>query len=205
MRYGQNPIKAVESIDPPAPVTVVIISYIPFLSGYYEKSLDVLKYCLASLREQEEGDFDLLIFDNASCQEVRDFLQTEQEEGRIQLLLRSERNLGKAGAWNIALAAAPGDYIIYADSDVRFYPGWLRAHLDVLEAHPQVGMLTGMPLLSPQKYSQSTLAWARSEKNASIQDGELIPWEDFWRHARVLGDTEQKARDFYQSNPASRG
>ncbi len=204
MRYGQNPIKSVEQIAPPAPVTVVVISYIPFLAGYYEEALDVFKLCLSSMRASDEGAFDLLVFDNASCTEVRDYLLAEQAANRIQYLTLSERNLGKAGAWNIALAAAPGETIIYADSDVRFSPGWLQGHLDLFDRFPKVGMVTGMPILTPSKYSTATLDWAKQEKSAQTEEGALIPWEDFWRHARTLGDNEAEAREFYDANPAVR-
>lgn len=204
MRYGQNPIKSVDSIAAPAPVTVVIITYIPFLAGYYEESLDVLKLCLGSLRDGDESNFDLLVFDNGSCAEVRDFLLDEQAAERIQLLMLSERNLGKAGAWNVALSAAPGETVVYADSDVRFCPGWLKAQLELLDHFPNVGMLTAMPILTPQKYSSATLDWAKEDKEAGSEEGSLIPWEDFWRHARTLGDSEAEARDFYEANPATR-
>lgn len=202
MRIGQNPIKSIENIESPASVTVVVISYIPFLAGYYEESLEILKRCLCSIQAGDEGDFDLLVFDNGSCEEVGQYLHEEQAAGRIQYLMQSSRNLGKAGAWNIALAAAPGEFIIYADSDVLFLPGWLKGHLDVLEAFPQAGMVTGMPLLSPQKYSTATKAWARKNKFVKIEEGQLITWEDFWRHARSLGDEEAGARKFYDANPA---
>ena len=202
MRIGQNPIKSMENIEAPARVTVVVISYIPFLSGYYEQSLEILKRCIGSILSGEEGDFDLLIFDNGSCREVRQYLGEEQAAGHLQYLMQSSRNLGKAGAWNIALAAAPGEIIIYADSDVLFLPGWLKGHLAVLDAFPQVGMVTGMPLLSPQKYSVATKAWAQKERSVKINEGQLIAWEDFWRHARSLGDDEQSARKFYDANPA---
>jgi hypothetical protein len=92
MRVGQNPIKTVESVAPPAPVTVVVISYIPYLRGYYQHSLDVLKLCLTSLHANTDGEFDLMVFDNGSCAEVREFLLAEQASKRIQYLTLSERN-----------------------------------------------------------------------------------------------------------------
>lgn len=204
MRVGQNPIKSVESIAPPAPVTVVIISYIPFLAGYYAQSLEVLKRCLGSLAAHTEGEYDLMLFDNGSCAEVREYLLAEQAAGRIQYLTLSERNLGKAGAWNIALAAAPGGTVVYADSDVLFLPGWLPAHLAALKAFPEAGMITGMPLLTPQQYSTATIKWAEKTRGVKMERGALIAWEDFWQHARSLGDDEATARDFYESNEAIR-
>lgn len=204
MRVGQNPVKSIEQVAPPAPVTVVIISYIPFLAGYYAQSLGVLKLCLQSLRDHTEGDYELMVLDNGSCPEVRAHLQERQAAGQIQYLLLSDRNLGKSAAWNMALVAAPGEFVAYADSDVYFYPGWLPTLLEALGAFPKAGMVTGMPILTPEKYSTATVDWAKKTRGVNVERGELLPWEDFWRHARSLGDTEADARRFYAKNPAVR-
>lgn len=204
MRVGQNPVKALERIAPPAPVTVVVISYIPFLSGYYAHSLDLLKMCIGSLRETTKGEADLMIFDNGSCVEVSDYLLGQQATGAIQYLTLSERNLGKPAAWNFAFAAAPGEFVAYADSDVYFYTGWLQASLDALKAFPQAGMVTAMPILTPEKYSTATVKWAKKQRGVKVERGQLLRWEDFWRHARSLGDAEDAARSFYAENPAIR-
>lgn len=204
MRVGQNPIKSVEKIDPPAPVTVVVISSIPFLSGYYAESLEVLKLCLESLHAHTVGKYDLLVFDNGSCFEVREYLLEEQSAKRIDFLLLSERNIGKPGAWNAAFAAAPGDFVAYADSDVYFYPDWLAASIETLKAFPKAGVVTAMPMLIPEKNSTATISWAKLQSGVKVERGQLLPWEDFWRHARSLGDSEQQARRFYVENRAIR-
>ena len=72
------------------------------MSGYYEQALDVLKVCLGSIYEHTEYEYDLFIFDNASCSEVRSFLTKEHNAGRIRYLTLSEENLGKAAAWKEA-------------------------------------------------------------------------------------------------------
>lgn len=202
MRVGQNPIKAIEKIAPAARVTVVVISYIPFLGGYYAESLDIFKLCLQSLHANTEGEYDLMVFDNGSCAEVRDYLLAEHAESRIQYLTLSERNLGKPAAWNSALLAAPGKFVAYSDSDVYFYPGWLQASLAALNEFPQAGMVTAMPILVPEKYSTATLKWAKKQAGVKTERGQLLSWADFWRHARSLGDEEQQARSFYDENEA---
>jgi glycosyltransferase involved in cell wall biosynthesis len=202
MRVGQNPAKFVDDVPRPAQVTAAVISYIPFMEGYYAQGLDVLKLCLNSLREHADMAFDLMVFDNASCAEVRKFLVAEQEAGRIQYLLLSEQNVGKGGAWNTIFGAAPGEYIAYADSDVYFYPGWLSPQIKVLETFPQAGMVTGMPILTPIQYSAATVAWAENQEDMEVKRGALISWEDFWFHASSLGSDEERARAFYAENEA---
>ncbi|GAB4499831.1 MAG: hypothetical protein OHK0052_15400 [Anaerolineales bacterium] len=204
MRLGQNPAKFVQSVAQPAPVTVALITYIPFVGGYYADALRVLQVCLESIRANTEPPFDLLVFDNASCPEVRAYLSAQRDAGAIQYLILSDQNIGKGGAWNFIFGAAPGEYLAYADSDVYFYPGWLPALRRVLQTFPDVGMVTGMPLLNPEEYATSTLNWAQAHPQAVIERGNLLAWEDYWQHAGSLGNDEAKARAFYQSHQSTR-
>ncbi|HEX9028114.1 MAG TPA: glycosyltransferase family A protein [Anaerolineales bacterium] len=199
MRIGQNPAKFVDHVVQPQKITVAVVSYIPFLGGYYAESLDVLQTCLQSIWEHTDLPYDLLVFDNASCPEVRRYLQEAQQQGRIQYLVLSEQNIGKGGAWNFIFGAAPGEIIAYADSDIYFYPGWLPALVQVLETFPEAGMVTGVPLWSPEEFSTATLEWAGRHPEAALERGAFLPWEDYWRHSRSLGTEEAKARAHFGS------
>lgn len=199
MRIGQNPAKAVNQVVQPERVTVAIVTYIPFIGGYYAESLDVLKACLGSLWENTGMPFDLLVFDNASCPEVRAYLLEAEQQGRIQYLTLSNRNVGKGGAWNFIFGAAPGEYLAYADSDIYFFPGWLSAQLKVLETFENAGMVTGLPLWSPDEFSTATVRWAQEEPEARLERGRFLPWEDYWRHARSLGRDEAEARAHFET------
>jgi glycosyltransferase involved in cell wall biosynthesis len=195
MRKGQNPAKFVKDVAHPERITVALLNYIPFLSGFYAETLDVLKVCLSSLRQDAGLPFDLMVFDNGSCPEVQDFLVGEKEEGRIQYLILSERNLGKGGAWNVILAGAPGEIIAYTDSDVLFSPNWLKRSVELLESFPNVGMVTARPFRTPPEFYEATLGWAR--ENADLEDGQLIPWETFLEFNLSLGQTEEENRRIY--------
>lgn len=195
MRKGQNPAKFVNQVARPERISVALLNYIPFLSGFYAEALEVLKVSLESLRNNPGLPFDLLVFDNGSCPQVRDFLLVEKEAGRIQYLLLSEKNLGKGGAWNIMLAGAPGEIIAYTDSDVLFYPGWLARSVELLEAFPNAGMVTARPFRTNPDFHSSTRDWA--QKNAVIETGSFIPWETFWEFNRSLGQDEAENRRIY--------
>ncbi len=198
MRIGQNPVKiARPPVPQPQEVTVVVVSFIPYLSGYFERSLEVLQISLESLWANTRTPFDLLVFDNASCPEVRAYLLKEHEAGRIQYLVLSEKNVGIPGARNFAFAAAPGKYIAYADYDIYFYPGWLEAHLEVLRTFPKVGMVTGTPIRPPVEISSSTLAWAEANPEVKISRGVLQSWDDYRAHVLSLGFSEEKAQRTY--------
>ncbi len=195
MRKGQNPAKFVNQVAKPQRVTVALLNYIPFLSGFYAEALDVLKVSLKSMRSDPGLGFDLMVFDNGSCPEARDFLVSEKDAGRIQYLLLSEKNLGKGGAWNIMLTGAPGEIISYTDSDVLFYPQWLGRSVDLLETFPNVGMVTGRPFRTNPDFHTSTRAWAQA--NATLEEGQFIPWETFWEFNRSLGQNEAENRKVY--------
>src|SRR5512140_3052752 len=160
MRKGQNPAKFVKDVARPQRITVALLNYIPFLSGFYAETLDVLKACMRSLAADAGQPFDLMVFDNGSCAEVRDFLVSEKEDGRIQYLILSEKNIGKGGAWNIILPGAPGEIISYTDSDVLFSPNWLVRSVEILETFPKVGMVTARPFRTPPEFIPSTITWA---------------------------------------------
>jgi glycosyltransferase involved in cell wall biosynthesis len=200
MRVGQNPAKAIEEVEQPAEVTVAVVVYIPFLSGYYSESLDVLKLCLQSIWNNTLVEYDLMVFDNASCSEVREYLLSAHQRGRIQYLTLSDKNIGKAGAWNHIFGSAPGKYIAYADSDVYHFHGWLAPQLDTLKIFPKAGMVTGLPMLTPAVFSTATISWAEKNPDVEMERGRFLAWKDFWRHAQSLGGDEEKARSFYEEN-----
>jgi len=195
MRKGQNPAKFVKAVARPERITVALLNYIPFLSGFYAETLDVLKMCMESMRKDAGLPFDLMVFDNGSCPEVRDFLVKEKDEGRIQYLILAEKNMGKGGAWNVMLAGAPGEVIAYTDSDVLFSPKWLSRSVEILETFPNVGMVTARPFRTPPEFIESTLKWARD--NARLEEGQFIPWETFLEFNLSLGQTEEENRKVY--------
>lgn len=195
MRRGQNPAKFVNTVSRPERITAAVLSYIPFVSGYYAESPDVLRACLMSMQTQAGLPFDTLVFDNGSCQEVRDYLLEEHEAGRIQYLVLSEKNVGKGGAWNMILGGAPGEILAYCDSDVLFKPNWLRRSVELLEAFPDVGMVTARPFRTPPDLYSATLTWAR--KQGTLTNGDFIPWETFLEFNLSLGQTEEENRRVY--------
>ena len=61
MRTGQNPSKTGIPAYEPKQLGVALLVYIPFLKGYFQHSLDILKYQIASLYEHTKQQFDLVI------------------------------------------------------------------------------------------------------------------------------------------------
>ncbi|MFH2104580.1 MAG: glycosyltransferase [Chloroflexota bacterium] len=198
MRIGQNPAKSVETVPQPADITVTVVNCLPFLSGFYAQSLEVLKACLYSLRQNTDQPFDLMVFDNHSCQEVRQFLVQAQEQGVIQYLILSDKNIGKIGAWNYMFGAAQGRMVAFCDSDIYFRPGWLEASLELFQTFPNVGMVTSRPLRTPMEFSSATLKWGEQQPPGVLTKGTFLDWDTYIEHTNSIGMPIEKSRDEYE-------
>ncbi|MFZ5880355.1 MAG: glycosyltransferase family A protein, partial [Chloroflexota bacterium] len=92
-------------------------------------------------------------------------------------------------------AGAPGEIIAYTDADVLFSPQWLSRSVEILETFPNVGMVTARPFRTPPEFYESTLQWARD--NATLEEGQFIPWETFLEFNLSLGQTEEENKKVY--------
>jgi hypothetical protein len=111
-------------------------------------------------------------------------LRQLQEAGQIDYLMLSQRNIGKIGALRLLFEAAPGEVIAYNDDDILFYPGWLEACLQILDAFPKAGMVSAVPVrnasrhacLSLERFAQSDTPGLSAALERRIPD----EWETDW-------------------------
>lgn len=199
MRKGQNPAKFIKQVAKPENVTVAVLNYIPFISGFYEKMPEVLKLCLNSIWDNTDVPYDLMVFDNGSCQEVKDYLLEAHKQGKIQYLILSEKNLGKGGAWNIIFEAAPGEIIAYTDNDAYFYPGWLSKSLEIIDVYPNAGMVTSRPFRTKEELFTKTIEWAENNSEVRLERGRYLSWEVYRDFTMSLGTSEEQARELFEA------
>ncbi len=195
-RAGRHPLKNKEIKHQPVihqKVTITTIVYIPILAGYWQESLKVLYLFFESLYANTDQPFDLMVFDNGSCEEVKNYLLDLQANGKIQYLVFSTQNLKKLGALNYLLSSAPGEYIAYADSDVYFLLGWLDESLKVLGAFPEAGKVTALPIVGGDttEISKPVLERAQSDPSIKIETGLLVPQEYVDAHRVGLGQSPE--------------
>lgn len=179
-RIGVNPSRGRTLDFSPARVTVAVLVHAPHQAGYFQDRLDVTRMTIESILVNTEEPFDLLIFDNGSCPEMVRYLQSLYEQGAIDYLLLSKRNIGKLNALKIIFNTAPGEIVAYSDDDVFHLPGWLGEHLKVIDTFPNVGAVTGFYIRQRVAMSsESTLAFAH-EPGVTVQKGLLMPrkWEE---------------------------
>ena len=191
-RKGQNPLKWINDNENAKDITVITIVHIPELSGFWENSLDSLKMCLESLVKNTEEPFDLMVWDNGSCDKVKQFLMQSHNNGTIHSLYFSKYNLRKIGALNHLFNLAPGKYISYADSDVFFKEKWLTESLKVLNTFPEAGMVSCIPTIDKtEEFYESTFEGIQKAKDITIDKGSnLIPKRYVEAHRLSIGKTE---------------
>ncbi len=204
MRVGQNPAKQMKTLPQPQRVTVAVLNYIPYQEGYFSESFAVLQRCLCSILANTKQPYDLMVFDNGSCAEVKQYLLELQASGKIQYLVFSEKNIGKGGAWDFIFHAAPGEIIAYSDNDAYFYEGWLEESLRVLETYPRVGMVTARPLRTIPELCTGTIAWAEKTPHVKIETGDFISYQDYYEFSSTLGYTDEKLQQEYDNKTDTR-
>jgi hypothetical protein len=178
-----NPARNKNITYAPSRVTAAMMTYIPNLEGYFTHRLDVLKLSLASLIHSLDGQTDIMIMNNGSCAQVREYLDHQLESGKIDYLIHSRRNLGVIGGFKILFNAVPGEVIAYSDDDVIYYPGWMEAHLEILDTFPKTGMVSGAPVGFSSEHAITAI-----EKLIATAPGDLITldkprveeWEESW-------------------------
>jgi len=67
--------------------------------------------------------------------------------------------------------------------------------VEILETFPNVGMVTARPFRTPPEFYESTLNWARN--NATLDEGQFIPWQTFLEFNLSLGQTEEENKKVY--------
>ena len=176
-RIGINPNRGQKTQYQPSPITLAMLTYLPNQAGYFAERLAVTKLSLESLIAQTPQPNDLIVFDNGSCPELVNYLCTLRDQGLINYLILSSRNIGKISALQVIFRAAPGEIVAYSDDDVFFLPGWLDAHLKIMETFPQVGLVTGFYIRSHLRYATQTIEDFARQDGVQVNRGLLIPRE----------------------------
>lgn len=179
-RIGINPSRGKTLDFTPARTTVAVLVYAPHKAGYFENRMDVTRLTIESILANTREPFDLLVFDNGSAPEMVNYLRSLYEKDLIDYLILSKRNIGKLNALKIIFDAAPGEIVAYTDDDVFHLPGWLGAHLEVIDTFPDVGAVTGFYVRQRVAMSSETTVAFANQPDIQTRRGLLMPrkWEE---------------------------
>ncbi|WP_225755011.1 glycosyltransferase family 2 protein [Actinotalea sp. Marseille-Q4924] len=116
-------------------ISVVVITH--------DRRSEVLE-ALARLRDLPERPH-VVVVDNGSSDGTADAIRAAHPWAE---LVASRENLGAVGR-NVAVARLSTPYVAFCDDDTWWEPGSLRHAADVLDAHPDVAVLTARILVEP--------------------------------------------------------
>ena len=95
---------------------------------------EFLQSAIDSVLKQTFQDFEIIVVDDASGEDVQGIVQGFCEE-RIKYI-HHEINKGEAGARNTGLMHSKGEFIAFLDDDDEWFPDKLRLQMNVLENSP---------------------------------------------------------------------
>jgi GT2 family glycosyltransferase len=107
----------------------------------------VTQRCLKVL---DQGDFEVVVVDDASSDETADMLESAGDRVRV---VRHSVNQGFATSCNHGAAVASGEYLVFLNNDTVPRAGWLEALINYAEAHPEAAVV-GSKLVYPDNTIQ---------------------------------------------------
>src|SRR4051812_8979016 len=119
-------------------VSVVVVNY---------NGGESLGGCLDALVAGSGEGVEVLVVDNDSTDGSAEVAASAADRHESLRLLRSPTNRGYAGAVNVALPEARGDYVAVLNMDVVVDPGWLAPLVRFLESSPEAGVACPLILL----------------------------------------------------------
>lgn len=102
-----------------------------------------LPFCLDSVFKQTFRDFSLFILDNGSTDGTVEYLKNFQFPIPDFKTAFNEKNIGFAAGHNQAIEATKSEYILLLNQDIILESDFLSNVVKFLDAHPEVGAVTG--------------------------------------------------------------
>ncbi len=102
---------------------------------------DYTRECIDNLVKNTRYPYRLILIDNGSDAETRDYLKGLKVDGVEKILIRNESNLGFVKAVNQGLRASNAPYVCVLNNDTIPAPGWLERLVEFAEAHQDVGLM----------------------------------------------------------------
>lgn len=98
-------------------------------------NLDFTRQCLESIRQHTDGNYEVLVVDNASSDGTGDYLESAGVR-----VITMEKNTGFPPAVNAGIRQAQGKYVCLLNNDTIMMPGWLSPLVKHLEKTPRAAV-----------------------------------------------------------------
>lgn len=137
---------------------------------------DTIERCVLAILEGERLPDEILLIDDCSTDGTPGRIQALVEQpGDLVVTVRTERNLGPAGARNVGVRAAKGKHLIFVDSDTQVYPDTVAVLARQLGNHDAVvGVYSDDPLNDIPSAHYKAMLYA-----AMLGRGGVQPYDQF--------------------------
>jgi hypothetical protein len=85
------------------------------------------------------NNIEVIVVDNDSDEDISPLLKAKYPALKF---IRSEKNRGFAGGNNLGIQLSTGEYVFLVNNDTEFTPGLIEKLTEVLDKHPEVGMVS---------------------------------------------------------------
>jgi len=110
---------------------------VSIVTGTYNQPEVTLAF-LDSIKKITYPSYELIVYDNASEIKKPDILKEKHPD---IIFIQNKKNLGYAGACNVAIKAAKGKYLLLINNDTEVEPGFLEPLVAKLEQDPSLGVI----------------------------------------------------------------
>jgi glycosyltransferase involved in cell wall biosynthesis len=156
MRVGMNPLRDERMAVSDLPVIAVLV-HLPHEQDYHVSRFEIVTASLTLARQSAGTDHHFLIWDNGSSPKMREWLLDFAPDTLIL-----SHNVGVLNAMTRIYHAFRDSVIAWCNDDILYYPNWLAPQLELLEAFPNVGTVSGcVTRYYSCKADQHTIEWAR--------------------------------------------
>lgn len=141
-KYISNHKKPLDNKNMPAPI--IHKSDYPKVSAVmalYNTPYNLLKMSVKSILNQTFSDFELIIVDDGSSLNYKEFLAGFNDK-RIKYH-KLEKNAGPGHARNTGMKMATGEYIAIVDSDDFYFPNKFELQVNFLANNPDISLVSG--------------------------------------------------------------
>ena len=162
--------------------------------------LEYLRYAVESVRRQDEDDWELIVSDNDSTEDIAGFV-AGLADARVRYV-RTDSFVPVTENWNNALRHSRGDYVVMLGDDDALLPGYLSGQRALIERfeHPDA-IYTGAYLYAyPGVLPDAPAGWLQPNLHAPFFTGATEPFVLPRAQARELARAAADFRALYDFN-----
>ena len=140
-----------------------LISIVVPIYNTNDEQLIYTKICLNSIVGNATMDYELILVDDGSDKQTKDYLtKVYVELTKLGIKCHAiflDKNKGLPYALNAGFSEAKGEFICEIDSDVAIPRNWMGSLVTYLAGHPKTGVVSGIDYYSIEQIHQDVRFW----------------------------------------------